>query len=203
MSKGTKTRAASRVGDVPEELLESGRRMAGLGRDVWLAGLGALAVVGEESAHLFDRLVESGEELEKRGKKEIGARQRELAKALDEEVLDPVSAALKRFGVASRAEMDDVSTRVDRLTRRVERVLAHVAGEPTSDGAAERATLKVYKVVAESGGWVVSREGGGEPTVHATKDEALEAARARAKEHAPSRVEVFKKDGTLQDTHTF
>ncbi|HEU4453176.1 MAG TPA: phasin family protein [Longimicrobium sp.] len=200
MTRRTRTRAVVRVGDVPQELLERGRQMAGVGRDVWRAGLGALAMVGEEGTHLFDRLVASGEELEERGKKEVGARRKELSNALDDQLVDPVFSALKRFGVAGRAELDDIAARVEQLTGKVDRMLAHLTGEPVSGGHGP--SPRVFRVVAEPAGWAVSGDGG-DGSVHATKDEALEAARERARKHAPSRVEVFRKDGTLQDTHAF
>lgn len=204
MVKHNDTTHASRVRDVPQELLDRGREMVGLGRDVWLAGLGALAVVGEEGTHLFDRLVESGEDLEKRGKKQFGDRQTELRRALDENVTDPVMTTLRRLGVPSRAEMHTLTLKVDRLTRKVEKLVAHVSGEPMADEDGERMTLKVYKVVAAPEGWTVSHDGDADPVaVLPTKEEALEEARAMAREDAPSRLDVYRKDGTLQDTFTF
>jgi hypothetical protein len=37
-------------------------------------------------------------------------------------------------------------------------------------------------------------------SVHATKEEALDRARALAGEHRPSELVVHRKDGTVQDT---
>ena len=212
MSRGTttRTRAVALAGEVPRELLERGRQMAGAGRDVWLAGLGALAMVGEEGGHLFERLVESGEELETRGKKELTARQKELdarrkelAQALDERLVDPVAAGLKRVGAASRAEMDELAARVERLTRNVDRLVELMTGERAPGGNGRKARVKVFKVVAESGGWVVSGAGGESLGAHPTKSLAMEAARTRAREALPSRLEVYRMDGTLQDSYEY
>lgn len=191
---------ATRV--IPRELLDRGRDMVGFGRDIWLAGLGALAVVGEETTGLFDRLVESGEEFEKRGRKELSERQKEITKALDERVYDPVVTALQRVGVPTRGEMKDLAARVDRLTRKVDTLVRHVTGqEPDEEG---RRQPRVYKVVACPEGWMLDRQGDTEPVgTWATKEEALEHARALAHDDPPSRLDVYKKDGTLQETLAF
>jgi hypothetical protein len=39
--------------------------------------------------------------------------------------------------------------------------------------------------------------------VHPTKHEALERAREIAHQNPPSRLEVYKKDGTIQESFTF
>lgn len=188
--------------DIPRELLDRGRDMAGFGREIWLAGLGALAVVGEETNDLFDRLVESGEELEKRGRRELTQRQKQVADALDEQVYEPVVSGLRRLGVPTRREMHDLTFKVDRLARKVDSLVTHVTGEAPADDT--RKTVRIYKVVARPEGWVVDRDGQEEPLgTWATKDEALERARAMAQEDHPSRLDVYKKDGTLQETLAF
>jgi polyhydroxyalkanoate synthesis regulator phasin len=196
--------AEIRVREIPQELLDRGRDMVGVGRDIWLAGLGALAVVGEEGSQLFDRLVESGEELETRGKEEIGTRRADVAKALEEQVYDPVLSAFRRFGVPTRSEMERLTAKVDTLTRKVDALVTRVTGEPADEASDTRRGLKVYKVVARGDGWAVDREGR-EPavSVHATKDEALEKARTLAHGDAPSRLDVYKKDGTIQESFTY
>jgi hypothetical protein len=40
--------------------------MAGFGREIWLAGLGAVAVMDAEGAELFERLVERGKQVDAR-----------------------------------------------------------------------------------------------------------------------------------------
>ncbi|MFL5384470.1 MAG: phasin family protein [Longimicrobiaceae bacterium] len=168
MPRKTDTDGGLRVRDVPQELLDRGRAMAGVGRDIWLAGLGVVAVAGEEGSHLFDRLVERGEELERRGKAEISEGREELSSALD------------------------------RITGKVDALVARAAH---GDGAA--GPVKVYRVFRDEDGWSVVRGKGKAVGVHATKDLALDQARGLARGDQPSRLEVFRKDGTLQDTFAF
>jgi poly(hydroxyalkanoate) granule-associated protein len=108
--------------------------LAERGRDVWLAGLGALATVEEEGNKLFRRLVERGESFEKERRQELKAageearRQRDEALAQLEEageetqslLLDTVNAALERFGVPTRNEVDRLSKKVETLSRQVD-----------------------------------------------------------------------------------
>jgi polyhydroxyalkanoate synthesis regulator phasin len=202
MTRHTTAAPRPRTGEIPRELLERGREMAGFGRDIWLAGLGALAVVGEETTGLFDRLVESGEDFEKRGRRELTTRQRELSEALDERVYEPVMSGLRRLGVPTRGEMHDLAGKVDRLARKVDALVTHVTGQPPEDDA--RRNVRVYKVVAGPEGWEVDRDGEPEPVgTWSTKEEALDEARALAQKDTPSRLDVYRKDGTLQDTLTF
>ena len=49
---------------IPQDLIERGRGIAGMGHDVWLAGLGAFAAVEEEGSSMFNNLVERGRTVE-------------------------------------------------------------------------------------------------------------------------------------------
>ena len=172
MATRTHTRSGPRVRDLPQELLDRGRAMAGVGRDIWLAGLGVIAVAGKEGSHLFEQLVERGEKLEARGKDEI------------EEGREELSAAL------------------DRLTRQVDTLAERAKHGMNADGAGSGG-VKVYRVFPGDEGWAVGRGKGKAVGVHATKSLALEQARGLARDDSPSRLEVFRKDGTLQDTFQF
>ena len=86
------------------------------GREVWLAGLGALATVEEEGSKLYNQLVN-------RGKKFESDRREKLEEASDETqslLLDTVNAALERFGVPTRTEVDRLSDRVEALSDQVD-----------------------------------------------------------------------------------
>lgn len=193
---------APRTRDIPRDLLDRGREMVGFGRDIWLAGLGALAVAGEETGELFDRLVESGEDFEKRGRTQLTQRQKDVTAALDDRVYEPLMGGLRRLGVPTRGEMHDLTAKVDRLAHKVDALVTAVTGAPPEGHG--RKLMHVYRVVAHPEGWAVDREGGKAPVgTYATKDEALEQARAMARENQPSRLDVYKKDGTLQETLEF
>ncbi|HET7234247.1 MAG TPA: phasin family protein [Longimicrobium sp.] len=197
MANATK-KAATRP--VPREVVERGREMAGAAREVWLAGLGVFAVAGEEGSELFARLVKSGEALEARGLAGLDERREELAEALEERVYGPVLAAVRRIA-PTRADLRELTAKVDQVAHRVEALVARM----TAGGPAPGATVvKVYRVFAEEEGWAVGMEGEEMAmAVLPTKGEALERARARAREDMPSVLNVYKKDGTLQETLEF
>ncbi len=119
------------------------------GRDVWLAGLGALATVEEEGTKLFNRLVDRGKNFEEERKEELEAasetarEQRDEALAQIEEageetrtlLTETVNTALERFGVPSRTEFERLSDKVDALSQKVEDLadtLSDQASNPSS-----------------------------------------------------------------------
>lgn len=97
------------------------------GRNVWLAGLGAVAYAEEEARDVFDRLVEKGESFEKSDKNlafqaydSMATRTRDLGKKVEGVVQDGVSSVLHRAGVPSREEILKLIDRVEKLTKKVE-----------------------------------------------------------------------------------
>jgi poly(hydroxyalkanoate) granule-associated protein len=104
------------------------------GRDVWLAGLGALATVEEEGSKLFQRLVDRGQEFENERREELEKASKKAREQRDEALeqleeageetqsllLDTVHAALERFGVPTRSEVDRLSNKVDTLSQQVD-----------------------------------------------------------------------------------
>ena len=110
--------------DMQQELKESAHK-------IWLAGLGALAVAGEEGKTLFNTLVERGTEYESRGAKQVAKVRGKVADAkanigmmwdqaqagLD----DQIAKALHRLGVPSRGEIATLTKRVEELTKSIEK----------------------------------------------------------------------------------
>lgn len=211
--KSKKSRKKERFGlDVPDELADRGR-------EIWLAGLGALSTVEEEGMRLFRSLVERGEAWEKSGRETVGAARKMMDEArgrmgatvenvakrggggladLDETIMANVERSveqvLKRFNVPSRSEVRDLSAKVERLS-------AQVAALASTLTETERVA---YNVVPHDDGWAVQKEGVDRAaSVHGTKTEAVEAGRSLAKEHAPARLVVHKQDGTIQDTFSY
>jgi len=127
MTAQKNTKDSSRTETLQNELTKRGR-------DVWLAGLGALATVEEEGNKLFKRLVERGEKFEEDRRKELkeasekAREQRDEALAQIEEageetqslLLDTVNTALERFGVPTRNEVDRLSKKVEKLSKQVD-----------------------------------------------------------------------------------
>lgn len=101
---------------------------------IWLAGLGALAVAEEEGSKAFKTLVKKGEGFEKRSKKQLdkvsktvegqfdSARDQaegalgKLGRSFDERV----AGTLQRLGVPSRMEIQKLTKRVEQLTKKVD-----------------------------------------------------------------------------------
>ncbi len=178
---------------------------------IWLAGLGTVKTVGDESTDLFTRLVERGKDVEGRGKKELASMRKELKKATDkatskvetrvddlgERVDRQVTNALHRIGVPTRDEIKTLTHRVEELSRKVDRI----AAVPSRAKTAER---KVFHVAPHEEGWKVLIEGEKEPaSLHDTKDAALTAARETAKKAEPSQVIVHKMDGSIQTQFSY
>jgi poly(hydroxyalkanoate) granule-associated protein len=127
MTDQTKPKETSRTETLQDELTKRGR-------DVWLAGLGALATVEEEGTKLFSRLVDRGKAFEEERREELKAasekarEQRDEALAQIEEageetqslLMDTVNTALERFGVPTRNEVDRLSKKVEKLSEQVD-----------------------------------------------------------------------------------
>ncbi len=195
---------ADRVVKLPKEIADG---VTTRGREVWLAGLGALAIAEEQGATFYqglvkqgEKLVERGEVVEKRGRERIAevredveSRRDAAMERVETSVTEPVMDALQRLGVPTRGEVQRLSRQVENLTERVNLLLERLQQAPV-----ERAT---YSVVAREEGWAVTRAGTERAlSLHATKEEALEAARTLAAGHRPSQFVVHRKDGTVQDT---
>lgn len=119
------------------------------GRDVWLAGLGALATVEEEGTKLFNRLVDRGKDFEEERQDELESasekarEQRDEALAQIEEagketrtlLTETVNTALERFGMPSRSEFEHLSNKVDTLSQRVEELTEALSEQQSKDSS--------------------------------------------------------------------
>lgn len=189
---------------IPQDLIERGRGIAGKGHDVWLAGLGAFAAVEEEGSALFNTLVKKGRTVEDTGRKrvdemreQLGEQQEKVTHELEERVYEPVVSALRSFGVPTRREIRDLSAKVDALSRQVQVLLSRMGGAGGGDYA-------VYYVMAREDGWIVGKEGTEDPLfVETTKELALDRARTLVHNQTPSRLHVYRRDGSIQDTFTY
>jgi poly(hydroxyalkanoate) granule-associated protein len=119
--------------------------LADRGRDVWLAGLGALATVEEEGSKLFNNLVDRGRQYEGDRRKELDAA-REKAKEQGSEAISQLSEAsedtrkmiagvvdnaLNRFNVPTQKEVDQLSKKVDALSNQIETLTQALSEEKT------------------------------------------------------------------------
>lgn len=100
-------------------------------QQIWLAGLGAFALAGEEGGKLFSTLVKKGAGIEKHNKarlekvfSRVGQVRADAGRALGRigNPLDTgMSAALRQLGVPTRREIVTLTKRVEELTRVVGR----------------------------------------------------------------------------------
>lgn len=210
------SKKAFQLGDLPSELTRRGR-------EVWLAGLGALAAAGEEGSKWFNDLVERGEKMETEGKKQLEAavsdvseRQEQATKTVEKSMGDTVGVVeetvsrtvrrvMERLDVPARAEVRALSAKVDELTKKVDRLAAAVeAREKAGEQRAPAQARTTFRVVARDDDWAVMKEGADRATsVHETKREAVERGRELAKGQAPSQLVVYKQDGEVQETLTY
>jgi len=126
------------------------------GREVWLAGLGALATVEQEGSKLYNQLVDRGKQFEDERRETLEKTREELtetARTQSEEalsqleeageetqslLLDTVNSALERFGVPTRTEVDRLSDRVETLSEQVD-ALARALSDQVEDSAESEA----------------------------------------------------------------
>jgi poly(hydroxyalkanoate) granule-associated protein len=116
------TENMARLGKMREDLSEAGR-------DVWLASLGAVALLEKEGRDTFEMLVERGRTFESRERgvldkmvQEAADRVRALGKRVESGLQDTSKKVLQRVGVPSHAEINALITRVEQLTAKVEAI---------------------------------------------------------------------------------
>lgn len=108
-----------------------GRELLHAGRNLWLAGLGAIAEAEETGVRLFDRLVERGRPLDERQRKTVEAftdrangALREAGKLFQDTVEYESRQALKKMGVLTRDDLKVLSARLDILARQIDEYAA-------------------------------------------------------------------------------
>jgi poly(hydroxyalkanoate) granule-associated protein len=117
--------------------------------EIWLAGLGAFNLAGEEGSKLFKHLVEKGSEQEEVNKEWINnlmERAQVLtgdAKSVLNKVTSPIedglAAAMQRLGVPTRSEIIKLTHRVEELTKLVAQSRAAGPSKPKPRARAARA----------------------------------------------------------------
>jgi len=114
-----------KIDDIQQELKASAQK-------IWLAGLGAMSVAGEEGSKLFKNLVEKGEEFQAREKPPVEAVKRTVEDAkgrvedlwskLETKFNEKVAQALQSLGVPSKEEISQLTERVDALMKAIEKL---------------------------------------------------------------------------------
>jgi poly(hydroxyalkanoate) granule-associated protein len=114
-----------RVKDLQDEMKESANK-------IWMAGLGAMSMAGEEGSKFFSKLVEKGQEFEKRESESVNSikqgvdktreRAEEFWARIETSFNERVASALQRLGVPTRDEIGELTNRVDSLREAVEKL---------------------------------------------------------------------------------
>ena len=114
-----------KIDDLQNDFKESAQK-------IWLAGLGALSVAGEEGSKVFKNLVEKGEEFQAREKPPVEAvkrtvqdakgRAEDLWSKLEGKFNDKVAGALQSLGVPTKDEISQLTERVDALMKTLEKM---------------------------------------------------------------------------------
>lgn len=102
-------------------------KLLNAGRNLWLAGLGAVAGVEEGSRELFDRLIERGRPLEERQKKVVNRvadrtnrTVAELKKLVQDQVAWESRGMLKKLNMMTAEDVKILSARLDTLSRKLD-----------------------------------------------------------------------------------
>jgi poly(hydroxyalkanoate) granule-associated protein len=205
-----KKKKGTDLSNLPSELTERGR-------EIWLAGLGALSRIEEEGDKVFKTLVDRGRDYESKRRKQIddaastiknrqdaltsdvSKRIDDATKTVEDVVNRTVNSTLGRIGVPTRHEVRGLSDKVSVLSRKLD-ALGSMLETQEQDAVGE----VVYHVSPHDEGWAVIREGAERATkLFGTKKEAVSAGRDIAKNHIPSQLVVHKQDRSVQESFTY
>jgi poly(hydroxyalkanoate) granule-associated protein len=99
---------------------------------IWLAGLGAVSMAGEEGQKLFKSLVEKGQEFEgregapvdsvKKGAEQAKGRMEDIWNRFEDSFNDKIAMVLQKMGVPTRDEINQLTDRVDKLMSAIEKL---------------------------------------------------------------------------------
>jgi len=133
--------------------------LSGRAREVWLAGLGALASVEEEGSKVFNKLVDKGSEFEERGKKQLDETYDEISdsyKKLESKLRTTFSRAeddldenlqelVHKMGVPTQDEIKELTAQVEKLITKVDVLSTKVAQNENKSSAAGSSTSTAQK----------------------------------------------------------
>jgi len=140
-------------------------------RKIWLAGLGVYSKIDTDGSKLFDTLVKDGEKAEKLTKSAVGKKvdaAKDTASSAKSRISDVkdralgkwdelegafdkrLNSAISRLGVPSRNEVKALHSKVDTLTKQIEKLTgAKVAPVAAKTAAAKPAAKPLVKAAAK------------------------------------------------------
>lgn len=160
-----KARAEAKAGAgnpkaAPDDLKDFAQGIRESSRQIWLAGLGAFSRAQAEGMKMFETLVEQGQHLESRTKraasetataaagiaaqkaKEVQAMAGGTWDKLEQVFEDRVARALSKLGVHTQADVEQLSQRVEALSRAVNELIKSGGGRPITTGARPKSARK-------------------------------------------------------------
>jgi len=121
MSKTTKTETVKeRTTKITDEVVKTGR-------NIYLAGLGAVATADEEARQFFDKMVDKGEQVDKKEKSLVDQATETVKKVsgqVEKTFQETVAATLNRAGIPTSDEIRLLIDRVEELNIKVEKLAA-------------------------------------------------------------------------------
>ena len=112
--------------DSVKQARDTGRDAIRMGREIWLAGLGAVQSAQTETTRTFDTLVAKGRRVEERQRRtahtvrdDVARRVEEASDAVGDGVQRLVAGTLHRFGIPTRTDVAELQTRVEQLRTRL------------------------------------------------------------------------------------
>lgn len=105
----------------------TGENVVKAGRDMWLASLGVVATVEEQTRCVFDRMVTKGKKFEEGSDTTVGKvfdrttdRVKRLGRRVEDGVQEGMTTVLHKVGVPSHKEIQTLIARVEQLSKKVE-----------------------------------------------------------------------------------
>ena len=124
-----------KMNDLQDELKDSAQK-------IWMAGLGAVTMAGEEGTKLFKNLVEKGEAFQsqehppvdkmKQTANDAKEKVSDIWTKLEDGFNDKVAGALQKLGVPTKDEISQLTDRVDKLMEAINK-LADVKTEEKAE----------------------------------------------------------------------
>ena len=135
--------------------------VSGSAQKIFKAGLGALAIAGEEGSGFFNKLVAKGEKVEfkgfgtdqvKRIREQLDANTEKVTEAVkgrvkdakymaeeasdkfEDRVQEIVAVVMKRMGVPMREEISELTASVERLTKQIKKLKGETTGATPTTG---------------------------------------------------------------------
>jgi poly(hydroxyalkanoate) granule-associated protein len=185
-------------------------------RQIWLAGLGAYSKISNDGSKLFETLVKDGEKAEKQTKGDVD-KQVDAAKATAKSAKSRVgdvkdlalgkwselegafdkrlNSAISRLGVPSRNEVKALHSKVDLLTRQIEKLTGASVTPVSSKAAAKPAAKPVTKAAAKPAVKAPAKTAAAKPAVKpvAKAVAAKPAAKPAAAKPAAAKAPAAKK----------